>query len=116
MTTFSVIGADVVITGDIEASVDLHIDGRIEGDVRCAALVQGADSRIKGRIEAQSARLAGAVEGSVDVGDLVIEASARITGDVTYTTLSIAQGSQVDGRFSPRAPQTGTALPAPGAD
>ena len=27
-STFSVIGSDVTITGDISASVDLHIDGK----------------------------------------------------------------------------------------
>ena len=31
-STFSIIGSDVVIKGDISATVDLHIDGRIEGD------------------------------------------------------------------------------------
>ena len=28
-STFSVIGTDVVIKGDISASADLHVDGRI---------------------------------------------------------------------------------------
>lgn len=32
-STFSVIGADVVITGNISAKVDLHVDGRVEGDI-----------------------------------------------------------------------------------
>jgi cytoskeletal protein CcmA (bactofilin family) len=43
-----VIGADVLITGDIRATVDLHIDGRIQGDVTCATLVQGEGSHIAG--------------------------------------------------------------------
>ena len=30
-STFSVIGSDVVITGNVTAEVDLHIDGRVEG-------------------------------------------------------------------------------------
>lgn len=100
--TFSVIGADVAITGDIRASVDLHIDGRIEGDIVCTGLVQGETSHIKGQIEARSARLAGHVEGAVDAGELVIEASARITGDISYESISVAPGAHVDGRFSHR--------------
>ena len=40
-STFSVIGADVVIKGDVSATADLHIDGTIEGDIKCASLVQG---------------------------------------------------------------------------
>lgn len=54
---FSVLGADVVITGNISASADLHVDGRVDGDVTCAALVQGAQGIIAGAIIAESARI-----------------------------------------------------------
>ena len=36
-STFSVIGSDVTIKGDVSASVDLHIDGTIEGDLEIIA-------------------------------------------------------------------------------
>ena len=99
-TPYSIIGGDVVVTGDIEASIDLHIDGKVEGDIRCAALVQGADSRIKGHVTAKSARIGGHVEGSLSAEEIVVEASARIVGDVTYNMISIAPGGQVAGLFS----------------
>ncbi len=98
-STFSVIGSDVVITGNITATVDLHIDGKIEGDISCASLVQGADSVVSGAVTAETARLAGKVEGSIDAKELVIEASAHISGDIAYETLSIEQGGHVDGQF-----------------
>lgn len=113
-TTFSIIGADVVITGNLSASVDLHIDGRIEGDLSCANLVQGEESVIRGAVAADSATLAGTVEGSIVARDLVIQSSARITGDVTYENLSIEQGSQVDGRFAHRRAGSPAALSSPG--
>jgi cytoskeletal protein CcmA (bactofilin family) len=96
---FSVISADVVIAGNIAASADLHIDGRIEGDVSCAALIQGADSRIAGAVVAETARLGGAIEGSVAVRHLTIERSARIVGDVQYESISIEVGASIDGRL-----------------
>jgi cytoskeletal protein CcmA (bactofilin family) len=58
-STFSVLGSDLTITGDISASADLHIDGTVEGDIACTALVQGETSAIKGAITAETARLAG---------------------------------------------------------
>ena len=117
-TTFSIIGGDVIVTGNISASVDLHIDGRVEGDIACASLVQGEESLIKGGVVAETAKLAGTVEGSIVARDLVIQASARITGDVTYENLTIEQGSQVEGRFSHRrggcnAPAMRAAVEAP---
>lgn len=110
-STFSVLGADIVITGNIHASADLHIDGRVEGDIVCASLVQGEGSTIAGGVRAESARLAGRVKGSIDAGSLVILKSARIEGDVSYDALTIEQGAEVDGRFAHRVPGQAAALP-----
>lgn len=99
-STFSVIGSDVSIKGDVSASADLHVDGVIEGDISCASLVQGETSQISGGITAESARLAGKVTGSIRARELVILRSAHIEGDVHYEALTIEQGAQVDGRFA----------------
>jgi cytoskeletal protein CcmA (bactofilin family) len=104
-STFSVIGSDVVITGNISATVDLHVDGKIDGDISCSSLVQGPDSAVSGAITAETARLAGKVDGSIDAKELVIEASAHISGDIAYETLSIEQGGHVDGQFRHKSAQ-----------
>lgn len=97
---FSIIGSDIVVTGNISATVDLHVDGKIAGDISCATLVQGADSEIRGCITAETARLAGLVDGAVNARDLIVERTARIMGDVAYENITIEQGGQVVGRFS----------------
>ena len=101
-STFSVLGADMASKGDITAGADLHIDGRVEGDITCASIVQGESSEVTGAIKAESARLAGVIHGSITARELVVLATARIHGDVHYDSLSIEQGAQVDGRLSPR--------------
>ena len=102
-STFSVIGADVVIKGDITASADLHIDGTVEGDIKCASLVQGESGAVSGGVIAETARLSGSVAGSITARELVILKSARIDGDVHYDALTIEQGAQVEGRFAPNS-------------
>ena len=102
-STFSVLGADTAIKGNVMASADLHLDGKVDGDVTCSALVQGETGEIVGAVKAESARLAGIVRGSISARELVILKSARIHGDVHYDALTIEQGAQVDGRFAPRA-------------
>ena len=98
--TFSVIGADVTIKGDVTATADLHVDGAIVGDIACASLVQGDSSRIEGAIEAETARLAGRTKGTITARELVILKSAVIEGDVHYDALTIEQGAQVEGRLA----------------
>jgi len=101
-STFSVLGADTAIRGDIAASADLHIDGKVEGDIACAALVQGESSEIVGAVKAETARLAGTVRGTITARELVVLKTARIEGDVHYDALTIEQGAVVDGRLAPR--------------
>ena len=100
-STFSVIGPDVTIRGNIEATVDLHVDGKVHGDISCASLVQGEGSRIEGEIKAETARLSGHVKGRIEAKNLVVMKAAQIEGDVNYETLTIEQGAKVNGRFAP---------------
>ena len=101
--SFSVIGADVVVRGDLATGENLQVNGRIEGDVRCAVLHQGATGTVSGNIVAEEARLAGLVEGTVNAGLLILEPSARVTGDVSYETLSIESGARVEGNLTIRS-------------
>ena len=99
----SFIGPEVLVSGDLATDAQLHVDGRIDGNVRCSQLVQGEAGIIAGNIQAEEARIAGTVEGQVNVRTLFVEASARILGDVTYETLSMDAGAQLEGRLARRA-------------
>ncbi len=100
--TLSFIGAEVVITGNINAAGDLHLDGTIEGDLSCQSLMQGATGKVKGNITAEKATLAGNVDGTISARDLVLERTAQISGDLSYENVSIETGAKVDGRVSHR--------------
>lgn len=113
---FSVIGADVVISGNVQANAELHVEGRIEGDVDCAGLIQGAESHIVGGVTAESARIAGAIEGTVRVRQLTVERTARITGDVEYENITIENGGHIDGRMRRIGATTVTITPLIGSD
>lgn len=98
----SFIGPEVVVSGDIATDAQLHVDGRIDGNVRCHQLVQGEAGAVSGNIQAEEARIAGTVEGQVNVRTLFVEASARIMGDIAYETISIDAGAQLEGRLARR--------------
>jgi cytoskeletal protein CcmA (bactofilin family) len=100
--TFSFIGAEVTVTGDIDSPGRLHIDGKVTGNISCGTLTQGESGVVHGNIVAADATLAGLVDGAVEATTLQLEASARITGDVLYEALGIATGAEVDGRFKRR--------------
>ena len=102
-STFSVLGPDIAISGNLSAKMDLHLDGKIGGDINCAALVQGETGEVAGMVVAETAKVAGKIKGSITADILVILKTARIEGDVTYGALTIEEGAQVDGKFTHRA-------------
>ncbi|AYJ86437.1 polymer-forming cytoskeletal protein [Sphingomonas paeninsulae] len=91
-------GSDVIITGNIGGRGNLHVDGRVDGDVVCATLTLGADGVIAGNVTADDATIAGAIDGTVAAKILTIEATARVNGDLSYDAVSIATGAIVEGR------------------
>jgi cytoskeletal protein CcmA (bactofilin family) len=99
---FSFVGPEMNVTGDIATGGDLHVDGKIDGDIRCNMLTLGESGEIRGNIFAASARLAGLVDGAVEAGVVTLDHSARITGDILYETLSVSSGADVEGRFKRR--------------
>ncbi|WP_114953374.1 bactofilin family protein [Sphingosinicella terrae] len=98
----SFVGTEVVISGDVSTSAQLHVDGRIDGGVRCGHLFQGADGLIAGDIVADEARIAGQVQGTVNARNVVVEATGCVSGDIAYETISIAAGARIDGRLARR--------------
>jgi cytoskeletal protein CcmA (bactofilin family) len=94
----SFLGSDVTITGNIDGDGNLHIDGRVDGDVTCGAIIIGNTGQVNGNIKASEAKIAGSVNGTVSAQTLTIEASARIDGDLAYDSVSVETGAQVEGR------------------
>ena len=111
--SFSMLGADTNVVGNIDASADLHVDGRIEGDITCNALVQGEGSEIAGMVKAETVRIAGTVRGAVFAREVVILKTAKIEGDVAYDALTIEQGARLEGRLTPNGGHLPPALGKP---
>lgn len=111
----SVIGNGIVVTGNIKAEVDLHIEGRVEGDVHCATLILGERGSVTGNIFAVRVRVSGIVDGGIQTTDLAIESTARVNGDVTYSRLRIANGGVIAGSMTHK-PLDEDEAAAPGMD
>jgi cytoskeletal protein CcmA (bactofilin family) len=70
--------------------------------VACKSLILGPSGRIKGNISADRATIGGTVEGTVNAVTLIVEKSARVSGDLVYQNVSVENGAQVDGRLTQR--------------
>ena len=98
----SVIGNGITITGEVQCTTDLQVEGRINGDVRCNTLFLNVGGVIAGTIRADRVRVSGTVEGNIEAGDLAIEPTARVTGDILYSRLKVATGGVMEGSLKRR--------------
>lgn len=88
----SVLNADILISGNVATTTEIHIDGHVLGDVNCGTLTQSGKGKIVGIVTADTARLAGSIQGTVRVRQLTVESGARINGDITYEQIAIEDG------------------------
>lgn len=96
----SIIGADVRIVGDVSTSGEIQLDGIIQGDIHAASVTMGEHGSIEGTIVAEKVVVRGHVKGSIRGRNVVMERSAKVSGDVYHETLSIEAGAIIDGTFS----------------
>jgi cytoskeletal protein CcmA (bactofilin family) len=96
----SVLSNDLKITGDIVAGGVLEVMGEIDGSITAKALVLSSEGRIGGTIAAESVELRGAMQGTIATGSLALKSTANVQADVTYQSLSIESGAQIDGSFA----------------
>jgi cytoskeletal protein CcmA (bactofilin family) len=93
----SIISADLTLTGTVVSSGDVQIDGRVEGDVRVAALVIGETAEIKGDIYAEEVVVRGRVDGSVRARRVQLAATAHVEGNILHQTLAVESGAFFEG-------------------
>lgn len=99
-SALTIIAAGVTITGNIDCTGDMHLNGSVDGDISCASLVQGETGAVAGMVQARQVTLRGRVEGEVRAEAVVLERSAHVIGQIHYKTISIEAGAIVDGSFS----------------
>lgn len=87
------------ITGDINSTGDIRLDGFLNGNVNSKGkLVIGESGKVTGTINCKNADIYGVVDGKVNVSELLsLKATARVTGDILTNRLAIEPGCNFTG-------------------
>lgn len=101
----SLLGVELAVTGSIEGSGDLELRGRVFADVRVRRLLITQAAELTGLVEADSVEVWGRVVGPITAREIKLAPSAIVDGDLTYETLQVAGGCQLQG-FCRRQPST----------
>ncbi|MEJ2533560.1 MAG: polymer-forming cytoskeletal protein [Halioglobus sp.] len=104
--TTTLVSRDTVIAGDVHFSGNLDIEGLVQGNIIAdpgkEALVRVVDKgRVEGEIRVPCVIISGTVEGDVHSDKhLELAARGRVKGNVYYTLLEMAAGSEVNGKLT----------------
>ncbi|MDX5320721.1 MAG: polymer-forming cytoskeletal protein [Bacteroidota bacterium] len=98
-TDLNLIGVGTSISGDINSSGDLRIDGNVRGNVQSKArIVLGPNGKIEGDIHAQNADIQGSVKGKLMIGEILfLKSTAQINGDIVTNKLVVESGAEFNG-------------------
>jgi len=98
----TLIGESTLVKGCIDSPFSLHIEGRVEGEIKSqghVAIAKG--SVVKAHIVAKSVFVAGEVVGSIEVlSELEISGTGKVIGDLTGNCLKVQPGAIYQGKVN----------------
>jgi cytoskeletal protein CcmA (bactofilin family) len=95
----SIIGADVVIQGNIVTGGELQVEGTIQGDVRAAAVVVGPQGTIHGEVAGDEVAVHGRVIGPIRGLRVQVFSGAHVDGDIVHDSLAVETGAFCQGNI-----------------
>ncbi len=102
----SVLSKALKITGQLESTEDIQIEGEVEGDVRAVLVKVGGSAKVKGTVYGEQVELAGTVDGKIEAKKVVLMSTARMSGDVIHQDITIESGAFIDGHCRPEYGKT----------
>jgi cytoskeletal protein CcmA (bactofilin family) len=102
----SVISKALKITGQLESTEDIQIEGEIDGDVRAVSVKVGPGAKVKGTVRGDEVQLSGQVDGKIEAKKVTLTRTARMTGDVVHQDITIESGAFIDGHCRPEYGKT----------
>jgi len=100
--TLALLGASIVVKGEISSEEDLQIDGKVEGPIslRGHRLTVGRTAELSSEINAREVIVYGNASGNLRARDRVeIKKDGRVIGDIATSRISIEDGAYFKGHI-----------------
>lgn len=92
------IGEGVNITGSVSSSGTLYVYGSVTGEVIANKIHVGVTGVVNGDVKAYDADISGDINNGIQVkGNLIIRATGKVLGAISYQSIEIESGGLVNG-------------------
>ena len=92
----SIISKDLELTGNIKSKGSIEIEGNVKGDIESDTVSIREDGRVNGNIRAKIINVKGIFNGIAICEKINISDTAKIVGEINYTSLSADYGASMN--------------------
>jgi len=93
----SIISTDLTVIGTLNASGDIQIDGKVEGDINTQSVTVGEKAVVNGEIRAEECTVRGHVIGQIRARKVHLCTTAHVEGDIMHHALAVETGAFFEG-------------------
>jgi cytoskeletal protein CcmA (bactofilin family) len=96
-----IVGGGVSVKGSFSVPERAVINGSVEGEITAREVLVGASGRITGKVVAEVIDVRGEINDTISASKaLILRASGRATGSISYAELEIEKGARLRGALT----------------
>lgn len=93
----TIIDQSLSIAGDLQSNGELHVKGRIRGNIHCQSIIVEAEGAVEGGILADHVLIHGRTKGFIRATHIELGPTAVVESDLYHATLIVRDGAAFEG-------------------
>lgn len=93
----SIVSSDLYVRGDVLSEGVVHVDGRVDGEIRARVVTIGVNGRVEGGIHCEELVVFGILNGRAEAARVFLMGGSRVVADIVHDHLRIEEGAIFEG-------------------
>ena len=98
----TIIRAGLHLTGKIETTDAIYVEGSIEGEVIASSVTVTEGATLSGTVSADFVRVLGTIQGKINCITLRVDTTGHVEGEVVHSVLVVEAGATIEGTVARR--------------
>ena len=103
----SVVDKFLTMKGDLESEGDIHVKGKVFGNIRCKLLIIDVDALVEGGVAAEEVIVRGNTKGTIQADRVKLEKTANVDCEICHHTFSAEEGARIKGSLRSKDESSG---------
>lgn len=106
----SIVNKHLTMKGDLESDGDIHVKGKVIGNIRCKLLIVDVEATIEGGVVADEVIVRGKTKGTILANRVKLEKTATVESEIDHNVFSAEEGAKIKGALRFKEEPVGKAL------